>query len=106
MPRAKLKAKTAGQRTALGQPVELDKVLDARLVEQLERVHAEARHVAVVQRDADVVEQERKHVHALWVVAEEVPDAPELLHCSVYCSGQRDMHPCLIAACCATACSM
>ena len=60
--------------------MELDVVLRAILGEQLEGVHAEAGHVAVVERDADVVKEEGKHVDALRVVAEEVPDAPELLH--------------------------
>ena len=42
-------------------------------------VHAEPLHVAVVEGDADVVEQEGEHVQGLWVVREKVGDAPPLL---------------------------
>lgn len=48
--------------TALGLPVELDERLPAARRDELERVHAKALHVAVVERHADVVEQERELV--------------------------------------------
>ncbi len=47
-------------RTAAGLPVELDVCHAALFVEQCVRVHAEALHVPVVGRDADVVLQERE----------------------------------------------
>lgn len=52
------------------------------LVEKLERVNTEARHVAVVQRDANIVEQECEHVTAFRMVGEEVPNPPPAAHVS------------------------
>ncbi len=49
---------SARRRTLLGLPVELDIRIPPGLVHQLERVYAGAVHVAVVLRDADVVQQE------------------------------------------------
>lgn len=44
--------------TTLWQPVELDKRLPAFLVHQLEGVHPKARHVTVVEGDANIIVQE------------------------------------------------
>lgn len=44
--------------TTLGLPVELDQSLLANLVDHLEGVDTEALHVAVVEGDADVVQEE------------------------------------------------
>lgn len=72
--------------------MELDVYLTAGLVDELERVNAEARHVSVVERDADIIEQKREHVARLWVVAEKVPDAPPLLEMATGIRLQRVDH--------------
>lgn len=51
----------------------------AFLVDEGVGVNARAIHVAVVGRDADIVEEEGEHVQALRVVGEEVNDPPVLL---------------------------
>jgi len=48
---------------ALGDPMELDVGLASGLVDEDKGVDAKALHVAVVERDADVVEEEGEHVH-------------------------------------------
>jgi hypothetical protein len=68
-----------GKPTTLGEPVELDIHLSARLVYELECVHTKTWHVTVVEWDAYIIEQERKHVARFRMVTEKVPDAPPLL---------------------------
>ena len=65
--------------TALGLPVELDERLPAARRDELERVHAKALHVAVVERHADVVEQKRELVLVCCVLV--------LVFCYRWCYG-------------------
>lgn len=72
------KGHQAGRRHRASPFAEL-KYAAARLVEELEGVHPKSGHVAVVERHADVVQQEGEHVQRFGVVAEKVHDAPRLL---------------------------
>ena len=62
-----------------GLPVELHRVGFPFSADQSVGVDARAFHVAVVGRNAEVIEEEGEHVEALWVVGEEVEDPPVLL---------------------------